>query len=105
MAPTTTIETVTITRPLKVIAFICGVIVIVLMIMALTSTDWLMAEGWRQGLFVHCISNKSVLPLPFNIQDPPGCYDSRDVCKLFCISQSNHDLIQLLILYYIFSIH
>ncbi|XP_075146251.1 transmembrane protein 47 isoform X1 [Haematobia irritans] len=79
MAPTTTIETITITRPLKVIAFICGVIVILLMIMALASTDWLMAEGWRQGLFVHCIEDDVVPPLPFNIIDPPGCYPSRDV--------------------------
>ncbi|KRF83476.1 transmembrane protein 47 isoform X1 [Drosophila virilis] len=79
MAPTTTIETITITRPLKVIAFICGVIVVVLMIMALASTDWLMAAGWRQGLFVHCIEDDSMPPLPFNIQDPPGCYWTRDI--------------------------
>ncbi|KAH8316046.1 hypothetical protein KR074_010520, partial [Drosophila pseudoananassae] len=79
MAPTTTIETITITRPLKVIAFICGVIVVVLMIMALASTDWLMAADWRQGLFVHCIEDDSVPPLPFNIQDPPGCYWTRDI--------------------------
>lgn len=102
MAPTTTIETITITRPLKVcmqqnplhltkiplltsfslwqvIAFICGVIVVILMIMALASTDWLMADGWRQGLFVHCIEEDSQLPLPFNIQDPPGCYWTRDI--------------------------
>ncbi|EDW23739.1 GL23763 [Drosophila persimilis] len=68
MAPTTTIETITITRPLKVIAFICGVIVVALMCMALASTDWLMAADWRQGLFVHCIEDDSVAPLPFNIQ-------------------------------------
>ena len=49
------------------------------MVMALASTDWLMAEGWRQGLFVHCIEEDVVPPLPFNLQDPPGCYSSRDV--------------------------
>lgn len=49
------------------------------MILALASTDWLMAEGWRQGLFVHCIEEDVVPPLPFNLQDPPGCYSSRDV--------------------------
>lgn len=79
MAPTTTIETITITRPLKVIALICGIIVIILMIMALASNDWLMAEGWRQGLFFHCIEEDVVPPLPFNLHDPPGCYYSRDV--------------------------
>lgn len=80
MAPTTTIETITITRPLKVIAFICGLIVIVLMVMALTSTDWLLSTGWRQGLFVHCVSEKAAVPLPFNIVADVGCYDSRDAC-------------------------
>lgn len=81
MAPTTTIETITITRPLKVIAFICGSIVIILMIMALASTDWLMATGWRQGLFVHCIE-ENITPMPFDVNEPPGCYPSRDVGKI-----------------------
>lgn len=81
MAPTTTIETITITRPLKVIAFICGIIVVLLMVMALTSTDWLITTDWRQGLFVHCISNEPQLPLPFNLQQEVGCHDSRDKCK------------------------
>ncbi|XP_071446768.1 transmembrane protein 47 isoform X2 [Hetaerina americana] len=82
MAPTTTIETVTITRPLKVIAFICGLIVIILMIMALASTDWLMAAGWRQGLFIHCIGENAPTPLPFNQQAPPDCYQARDVAYI-----------------------
>nr|CAD7572555.1 unnamed protein product [Timema californicum] len=63
----------------QVIAFICGLIVIILMIMALASTDWLMATGWRQGLFIHCIAEGAPTPLPFNMQDPPGCYQARDV--------------------------
>lgn len=79
MAPTTTIETITITRPLKVIAFICGIIVMVLMLMCLSSTDWLLSSGWRQGLFVHCISTDAELPLPFNLDQELGhCYESRD---------------------------
>jgi hypothetical protein len=67
---------------LQVIAFICGLIVIILMIMALASTDWLMAAGWRQGLFTHCIADDAPMPLPFNVQDPPDCYTARDVGKL-----------------------
>ncbi|XP_059485113.1 transmembrane protein 47 isoform X4 [Neocloeon triangulifer] len=82
MAPTTTIETVTITRPLKVIAFICGIIVVMLMVMALASTDWLMAAGWRQGLFMHCISDDAPTPLPFNIVADPDCYPARDVAYI-----------------------
>lgn len=62
----------------QVIAFICGLIVIILMIMGLSSTDWLMAAGWRQGLFMHCIEEGAEFPLPFNMQEPPGCYQSRD---------------------------
>lgn len=83
MAPTTTIETITITRPLKVIAFICGMIVIVLLILALISSDWLMAEGWRQGLFSHCIGENPPTPLPFNVQNlGPDCYEARDAAYI-----------------------
>ncbi|XP_046992535.1 transmembrane protein 47 isoform X2 [Schistocerca americana] len=63
----------------QVIAFICGLIVVILMIMALASTDWLMAEGWRQGLFMHCIGEKAPTPLPFNVVDQPACYQARSV--------------------------
>ena len=49
--------------------------------MALTSTDWLLSQGYRQGLFVHCISEGAEIPLPFNIDSDIGCYESRDSCK------------------------
>uniref|UniRef100_A0A1B6ECW6 Transmembrane protein 47 n=1 Tax=Clastoptera arizonana TaxID=38151 RepID=A0A1B6ECW6_9HEMI len=63
----------------QVIAFICGLIVIVLLILALVSTDWLMSEGWRQGLFSHCIGEAAPTPLPFNVQNlGPDCYKARD---------------------------
>lgn len=65
----------------QVIAFICGNIVIILLIMALTSTDWLLSTGWRQGLFTHCIDDLSQ-PIPFNYEaKETGCYPSRDVCE------------------------
>lgn len=80
MAPTTTIETVTIVRPLKVIAFICGLIVFLLMILCLASSDWLLADKFRQGLWVHCIAEDAPLPLPFNITDKAGkCYAVRNM--------------------------
>lgn len=50
--------------------------------MGLASTDWLMAAGWRQGLFLHCIEEGAKHPLPFNMQEPPGCYQSRDAGNL-----------------------
>lgn len=49
--------------------------------MALTSTDWLLAAGWRQGLFVHCVTPEAEPPLPFNIVADVGCYESRDACE------------------------
>lgn len=65
----------------QVIAFICGNIVVILLIMALTSTDWLLSTGWRQGLFSHCIEDLTQ-PIPFNYEaKEEGCYPSRDVCK------------------------
>ncbi|XP_043283376.1 transmembrane protein 47 isoform X2 [Venturia canescens] len=62
----------------QVIAFICGVIVIILMIMGLASSEWLMALGWRQGLFTHCIDPDAPTPLPFNMPGPSGCHYARD---------------------------
>lgn len=47
--------------------------------MGLASTDWLMAEGWRQGLFQHCIQKDATMPLPFNVVAGEGCYQARDV--------------------------
>jgi len=78
MAPITVIETITITRPLKVIAFLCGALGLALLVMALASTDWLLAQGWRQGLFLHCIDEAADKPLPFGLEEKVGCYRVRD---------------------------
>lgn len=65
---------------LQMIAFICGLIVIVLMLLTLTSTDWLLSAGWRQGLFSHCIAVNAPTPLPFNVpNNGPDCYPTREV--------------------------
>lgn len=49
--------------------------------MALSSTDWLLSTGWRQGLFTHCIEDLNQ-PIPFNYDaKETGCYPSRDVCE------------------------
>jgi len=78
MAPMTVIETITITRPLKVIAFLCGALALALLVMCLASTDWLMTQGFRQGLFLHCIEGGAEQPLPFGLKDGVGCYRVRD---------------------------
>lgn len=50
------------------------------MLMALTSTDWLLSAGWRQGLFSHCIALNAPTPLPFNVpNNGPDCYPTREV--------------------------
>lgn len=55
---TTTVETTTIIRPLKVIAFVCGIISIILLIVAIASTAWLEAENYRQGLWEECFDTE-----------------------------------------------
>lgn len=63
------------------------------MVMALASTDWLMAAGWRQGLFMHCISDDAPTPLPFNIVADPDCYPARDVGKSHCLRTMENAII------------
>lgn len=80
------------------------------MIMGLASTDWLMALGWRQGLFVHCIEEGAPTPLPFNMPDPQGCYQARDVGKRIknisvLYSYSEIQTIKTLIHFFFYSIY
>ncbi|KAK3871819.1 hypothetical protein Pcinc_023059 [Petrolisthes cinctipes] len=61
-----------------VIALVCGMITAFLMVLALASSDWLLASGWRQGLFEHCVEPSSPKPLPFQIVADTGCHPARD---------------------------
>jgi len=70
----TTIETITVTRPMKVIAFTCCTITVFLMIAAVSCSDWVNSEGWREGLFVQCIDDGAPTPLPFGAEAIPGCH-------------------------------
>merc|ERR1711892_126528 len=72
-APQVTIETITVTRPLKVIAFTCCFITVILMVAATSTADWMLAEGWREGLFMQCISAGAPTPLPFDMPEEAGC--------------------------------
>ncbi|KAK6738551.1 hypothetical protein RB195_020576 [Necator americanus] len=54
---TTTIETVSVVRPLKVISLICLCIAIALSIVSLCSTWWLRSGSFRTGLFLECTSS------------------------------------------------
>jgi len=79
-APQVTIETITVTRPLKVIAFTCCTITCILMTAATATADWVMAEGWREGLFSMCITALAPKPIPFLADEDdmvPGCVKAR----------------------------
>merc|ERR1711892_940238 len=76
-APQVTIETITVTRPLKVIAFTCCFITVILMTAATSTADWMIAEGWREGLFMQCISAGAPTPLPFGMEEVVGCGNAR----------------------------
>merc|ERR1711899_554809 len=67
------IETITVTRPMKVIAFTCCAITVLLMLASLGAADWVQAEGWREGLFTQCVKAGAATPLPFNGDPTPGC--------------------------------
>merc|ERR1711936_649354 len=46
--------------------------------MGATSTaDWILAEGWREGLFMQCIEEGAPTPLPFNMDPSVGCSKAR----------------------------
>merc|ERR1719295_127532 len=81
-APQVTIETITVTRPLKVIAFTCCFITVILMVAATSTADWMLAEGWREGLFMQCISAGADTPLPFKMDADIGCRVARSASYL-----------------------
>jgi len=70
----TTIETITVTRPMKVIAFTCCTLTVFLMIGSVSCSDWVNSEGWREGLFVQCIDKGAPTPIPFGTAPTPGCH-------------------------------
>jgi len=81
-APQVTIETITVTRPLKVIAFTCCFITVILMVAATSTADWMLSEGWREGLFMQCINAGAPTPLPFGMAEVVGCSDARSASYL-----------------------
>merc|ERR1712013_541319 len=81
-APQVTIETITVTRPLKVIAFTCCFITVILMVAATSTADWMLSEGWREGLFMQCINAGAPTPLPFGMAEVAGCTDARSASYL-----------------------
>merc|ERR1711963_515526 len=47
------------------------------MTVATSTADWILAEGWREGLFMQCIEEGAPTPLPFNMDPTVGCSKAR----------------------------
>jgi len=58
---------------MKVIAFTCCSITVILLLAALGTSDWVESDGWREGLFTQCIKKGAPTPLPFDADPEPGC--------------------------------
>ncbi|KFD54986.1 hypothetical protein M513_04168 [Trichuris suis] len=80
---TTTIETVTVVRPLKVISLICEILALLTLLLSLSTCAWLKCEGYfKTGIFQECTY---VYPryhiLPNGAPAPGQCHTSRIVEK------------------------
>jgi hypothetical protein len=70
----TTIETITVTRPMKVIAYTLCFISVFLLIGAVSSSSWVDSHHWREGLFAQCVEKGAPLPLPLGLDiTEEGC--------------------------------
>lgn len=58
---------------MKVIAFTLCVASVFLLIATVTSSDWVNAGGWREGLFEGCTDKGTPLPIPFGGDPVEGC--------------------------------
>ena len=47
------------------------------MVATVSSSDWVNAGGWREGLFEGCVDKGTPLPLPFDGDEQEGCGRSR----------------------------
>ncbi|CAD5209492.1 unnamed protein product [Bursaphelenchus okinawaensis] len=71
-AQTTTIETVTVVRPMKVIALICLILSFILLIIALSTKSWVGSNQFHTGLFQECTAESqtgsnspaNIVPVP-----------------------------------------
>lgn len=68
-------------KHISLIVFLCSLIVLICMIVCLTSSYWVTAEQFRQGLLYLCIEpGYPIKPRPFGLGSlAPGCYPNRDV--------------------------
>uniref|UniRef100_A0AC35UEY6 Transmembrane protein 47 n=1 Tax=Rhabditophanes sp. KR3021 TaxID=114890 RepID=A0AC35UEY6_9BILA len=73
VAQTTTIETITVVRPLKITALICLLISLALLVVALATDYWLRTASFHKGLFRECTdTNDDARTRPVSGAPPPG---------------------------------
>ncbi|TMS35471.1 hypothetical protein L596_002868 [Steinernema carpocapsae] len=93
-AQTTTIETVTVVRPLKVIALLCMIVAFGLLIACLATGQWLNSGSLIIGLFQECSVDTQwarLHPVP-NAPKPGECQGhSRDSFPLCCTLAQRRD--------------
>lgn len=58
---------------MKVIAFTCLSMTVIVMVAVVGCSDWVQSDGWREGLFTQCIKPGAPTPLPFGADPVPGC--------------------------------
>ena len=51
------------------------------MVAATSTSDWMVAEGWREGLFAKCVNDFAPLPLPFDMDEEAGCSKARSASR------------------------
>ena len=73
------------------IAFTCCFITVILMTAATSTADWILAEGWREGLFMQCIEEGAPTPLPFNMDPTVGCSKARSAGESDKLKTDNLD--------------
>ena len=93
-------------RQILAAAFLCNIVILLIMCVCLISSYWITADGYRQGLLYFCLDDSVVVrgdgavaihstPLPFNLQEVleevrSGCYPNRNVtylkiCTILCL--------------------
>lgn len=70
---TTTIETVSVVRPLKVISFLCLLIAVGLLLTCITTNSWLRSGSYKFGLFRECSGSDQVNQFVPGAPSPGRC--------------------------------
>lgn len=82
MAPTTSIETVMVIRPYKVLALLFGFLNLIIMAMFIGATTWVKTENTRWGLWEYC---NTVSPGRIDCEEFPDIEEWMYACRGLCL--------------------